>query len=200
MRWVAFDYGEVISKPTVALDALAAKLGVGPEHFRGAYWACRDLYDRGQDDLDYWQSVGALVGVDVSPVLARELTDVDHVGWLHADRESVALVAELAAEGVPLALLSNAPRSFAPMARRQKWFEHFRVAVFSGEHGIAKPDPAIWALLVRQLGASPSDCVFLDDREVNVEGAEAAGLTGVLWRGGAAAGRKELARLGFLSS
>ena len=69
--------------------------------------------------------------------------------------------------------------------------------MFSGDLGVAKPDPEIWAALARQLGTTPEDCVFFDDRQSNIDGAVAAGMSGVLWLGAVPA-REELVRLGVL--
>ncbi|MFI9006959.1 HAD-IA family hydrolase [Actinosynnema sp. NPDC053489] len=95
----------------------------------------------------------------------------------------MALVAEPAGAGVPPALLSNAPASLARVAEREPWAGHFRHLVFSGDVGVAKPDPRIFAVPAERLGADPADCAFFDDRPENVAGAVAAGLTGVLWQG-----------------
>lgn len=183
MRWVVFDYGEVISRPTGALPELAGLLGVPVEDFEPAYWKARDAYDRGQPDLEYWRAVGEVAGAAVDEELAARLTEVDVRGWLHPDPGSVELIEELASEGVPLALLSNAPVSFARVAEREPWARHFEHLVFSGDLGVAKPDPRIFAALAERLGAAPQDCVFFDDRQVNVDAANAAGLRGVLWQG-----------------
>ncbi|MEV0676761.1 HAD family phosphatase [Actinosynnema sp. NPDC050436] len=195
-RWVVFDYGNVISETHADLDRLAALLAVPRERFTGPYWAFRDAYDRGEPEEEYWRSVGRAAGVEVSGELARELTAVDTEGWLVTSPASVALVEELAAAGVPLALLSNAPSAFGRAVARQPWARHFRHLVFSGDHGAAKPAPAIWAVLADRLGTR--DCVFLDDREENVAGATEAGLTGIHWRTASHA-RAELVELGLLT-
>ena len=54
--------------------------------------------------------------------------------------------------------------------------------VFSGDLFMAKPDVEIYAALVGKLGAAAAaDCLFFDDRQTNVDGAVAAGLTAHLW-------------------
>lgn len=183
MRWVVFDYGEVISKPTEELPTLASLLGVSVEAFSSGYWTARDAYDRGQSDLEYWRAVGAAVDVPVDAALAERLTEVDVRGWLRPEPAVVGLIEELASAGVPLALLSNAPVSFARTAEKQPWTRHFQHLVFSGDLGVAKPDPRIFTGLAELIGAAPGDCVFFDDRQANVDGAIAAGLSGVLWQG-----------------
>ena len=43
-----------------------------------------------------------------------------------------------------------------------------------------KPDPAIYELTLERLGGgAPSDCVFLDDLDVNCEAARELGMTAV---------------------
>ena len=193
--WIVFDYGEVISTRTAALPTLASMLGAPAERFDDVYWAARDAYDRGQSDLDYWRAVGDVLGTAVSPELAASLTEVDTEGWLQPDPESLALLEELA--DLPLALLSNAPSSFGRAVEEQGWAKNFRHLVFSGDLGVAKPDPAIWEALARQLDTTPGDCVFFDDRQSNIDGAVEAGMGGVLWLGAVPA-REQLVRLGVL--
>jgi FMN phosphatase YigB (HAD superfamily) len=51
--------------------------------------------------------------------------------------------------------------------------------VYSDEVGLLKPDPRIYALSCERLGVVPGDAVFVDDKEVNVAGARAAGMHAV---------------------
>ena len=46
----------------------------------------------------------------------------------------------------------------------------------SGRFGLRKPDPAMFAAALRELGHDPATALFLDDTPANVEGARAAGL------------------------
>jgi putative hydrolase of the HAD superfamily len=61
-------------------------------------------------------------------------------------------------------------------AERHHGFEAITdVIVYSHEVGVAKPDPAIYAIATRKLGVEPHEVVFLDDDDSCVEGARAAG-------------------------
>lgn len=197
MRWIVFDYGEVISKRTRALPELAGVLGADPVKFESAYWADRLDYDRGWTDLQYWQRVGSAVDVSVDASTAAQLTKIDTTGWLGTDPATVDLLGSLHAAGVPLGLLSNAPASFARVASTQPWTRYFEHLLFSGDLGFVKPEAEIWAALLARLGARASDCVFYDDRQHNVDGAVAAGLTAKLWTTAADA-RQHLTALGVL--
>jgi putative hydrolase of the HAD superfamily len=54
--------------------------------------------------------------------------------------------------------------------------------ICSAEVGMAKPDPAIYALAAARLGLSPAACVFIDDSDRNVDAARAAGMHAVHYR------------------
>jgi len=181
MNWVVFDYGEVISRRTAAMPLLASRSGVTLADFEPAYWAARDRYDRGCTDLRYWTAVGGQLGVEVDDEMSRDLTAIDVDGWLAVEEDTLDLLRDLSAAGARLALLSNAPSSFGRAAERQPWAAHFTHLMFSGDVGMAKPDPEIWSALVDRLGTTPQDCLFLDDRQVNVDGARAAGLRAERW-------------------
>jgi putative hydrolase of the HAD superfamily len=179
--WLVFDYGGVISLHTEAIAAMAARVGVSAEAFEPGYWSEREAYDRGCPDIAYWRAVCAHVGVDVDERLSADLTRLDIDGWLPTDDNTVKLLGQLAGAGARLALLSNAPSSFARVAERQPWAEHFTHLVFSGDLRMAKPDAEIYAALVGKLGVGAADCLFVDDRPANVDGARAVGMSAHLW-------------------
>lgn len=80
---------------------------------------------------------------------------------------------------VRLYFLSNMPAPFARTLERRHHFLHwFDGGIFSGDARLAKPDPAIYALLEKRYALNPSQTVFMDDLLANVAVAEARG-----WRG-----------------
>jgi FMN phosphatase YigB (HAD superfamily) len=44
---------------------------------------------------------------------------------------------------------------------------------------MAKPDPAIYRHVLKELGTQPEETLFLDDKLVNVEAAEALGIKAI---------------------
>jgi putative hydrolase of the HAD superfamily len=185
MTWIVFDYGEVIAQrpPAQAFARLAEIAGAPAAEFEAGYWRFRDEFDRGMAELDYWQAVGAAAGIEIGPAEAEALSAVDLELWNSLDPRSVELVADLAADGRRLALLSNAPVSHGAAFRNREWAAPFRHFVISGDLGIAKPDAAIWQALVVRLGAAAGEVLFLDDREVNVAAAREAGIKAFVWTG-----------------
>lgn len=198
VRWVVFDYGEVISQRTAELPTLAGLLGTTEEAFAAAYWSEREAYDRGSTDAEYWGIVADRVGAQISDELVIKLTDTDVKGWLQTVPESLELVEELHAAGVGVAILSNAPVSFRHALERRPWIRRVDHLIVSGDLRCAKPDAAIWAELTDRLQAHPAEMVFFDDKPTNIVGAKEAGLRGVVWQD-AATGRAKLVELGLLS-
>ncbi len=90
--------------------------------------------------------------------------------------ETEAVIAELAARGVPQFGLTNMPQSKWPEVRAlSPAFTYLRDTVVSGEHGVAKPDPAIFELACTRTGMRPEELLFIDDSAANVAVAEAMG-------------------------
>lgn len=187
VRWVVFDYGEVISRRTAALPGIAAMLDADPEEFETAYFAERKAYDAGCPDLDYWRSVAARLDREVDAALSERLTSADVTGWMETDPGSLRLLDDLHEQGVALALLSNAPSSFGRAAERTEWARLFKHLVFSGDLKLSKPDARIYRALLDTLDAEPADCLFFDDRQENIDAAREAGLGAELWPGPEAA-------------
>jgi putative hydrolase of the HAD superfamily len=86
-------------------------------------------------------------------------------------------VERLRAAGVRTAVLSN---SWGPERYdRSRWDAMFDVVVLSCDHGVRKPDPAIYEIVLRELGLPASECVFVDDIGGNLKPARALGMTTV---------------------
>lgn len=96
-----------------------------------------------------------------------------------------ALVDELDRRGVPLFAITNFSADFwAPFrARENAFFRRFRDIVVSGEEKLLKPDPALYYRALDRFGVKPREALFVDDRQVNVDGAAAVGMRAHLFTG-----------------
>jgi 2-haloacid dehalogenase len=94
-----------------------------------------------------------------------------------------AIVEELDERGVPLFAITNFSAEFwAPFrAREDAFFRRFQGIVVSGEEKLLKPDPAIYYRALDRFRLRPEQALFVDDRKINVEGAEAVGMHGHLF-------------------
>ncbi|OLB03309.1 MAG: hypothetical protein AUH14_13405 [Candidatus Rokubacteria bacterium 13_2_20CM_69_15_1] len=97
------------------------------------------------------------------------------------DESARGALAALAGRGYTLALVSNIMRSpgvtLRRLLERYGLLGYFRHTTFSDEVGVRKPDPEIFALTLRALGAEPEGAVHVgDDAVLDVQGAHAAGM------------------------
>ena len=88
------------------------------------------------------------------------------------------IVEELDGRGVRLFAITNFSADFWPpfFAKEQAFLRRFREIVVSGEEKLLKPDPEIYFRALRRFGLRPHEALFIDDRQINVDGAEAVGM------------------------
>jgi 2-haloacid dehalogenase len=111
--------------------------------------------------------------------------------------DSVQILRELHAAGTPLFGLTNWSEELFPVARaRFDFLDLFEDIIVSGEEGVAKPDPEIFAILEKRIGRSLTGCLFIDDSPVNIAAAQEAGLDTILFTGNGHL-RKDLALRGL---
>ena len=113
-------------------------------------------------------------------------------------KSAVAVLKDLKDKGYPLYALTNWSAETFPIARAKydflNWFDGI---VVSGEERLVKPDPAIYARLLKRYQLHSSNCLFIDDNAANVSEAAHLGFETILFTGGDAL-RAELIRRGIL--
>ncbi len=95
------------------------------------------------------------------------------------------LIVKLRSEGYGIYFLSNISVEFSENAKIVPPRELFDGMVFSGVEKVLKPHPEIYRLLLSRYGLKAEDCIFIDDRLDNIEGAESCGIKGYLFDGDA---------------
>lgn len=79
------------------------------------------------------------------------------------------------------AMLSNVSAVIWNYYTPEQMDKYFDRVVLSYQEAIAKPDPRIYQLVCERLGVEPSECVFADDNEVNVDAANKIGMHGIVF-------------------
>ncbi len=183
LRAVIFDYGMVLTGPpnAEAHEALVRTTGLQPERFEDFYWANRHAYDEGKlTGITFWQKFLLGAGLDNSPAKVAELNHWDARMWTTQNPVMLAWQLELKQHGLLTAILSNMGDSVLEnMMREFDWLDRFDVLVWSYQHRVAKPDPAIYEHTMRQLGTRADETLFIDDKSVNIEAARALGMIAI---------------------
>ncbi len=96
--------------------------------------------------------------------------------------ESVDILMEIKRKGFPLYALSNwGSQEGFDLVRKEicPFFGLFDGVILSGVEKIAKPDPAIYKLLLDRFNLNPRETVFIDDRLDNVQAARNLGIEAI---------------------
>ncbi|MCF2526342.1 HAD-IA family hydrolase [Yinghuangia soli] len=137
--------------------------------------AFRDI-ELGRISQTEWNArFGALMGVSADNLMGRYLHDA-------FPAYSVLKVARQAREhGIKTAVLSNSlgREPYDPYAGFDL-HGTFDAVILSAEHGIRKPDPAIFQLALDRIGVPARECLFVDDSEDNLAAAHKIGMTPLL--------------------
>lgn len=132
-------------------------------------------WDRGMIYLEnYVDSVRSITGAT-----KKEIIDAVRVG--HAPNQKLRIYIESLKEaGYLIGLLSNIGGPIADMLPKN-FYTLFDTITLSYTTGYIKPDKQIFEHHVDSSGLNPEEIVFIDDRQVNVDGAVSAGMSGLLY-------------------
>lgn len=97
---------------------------------------------------------------------------------------AVSFIKELKEKGYKVYLLSNYPSFAFSMHAKEKFtfLPYVDGKVISGFIKMVKPERDIYEYLLSQYDLLAEECVFLDDRQENVEGAKEVGMKGIVFR------------------
>ncbi|MGE7390457.1 HAD-IA family hydrolase [Streptomyces sp. NPDC004126] len=138
----------------------------------------------GRITRDQWaQSIAEQLREDFYEPRAWELAEAMTRSPFAADQAVVSVLRGARAAGLSLVLVTNAALDLDEDLAAMGLTDLADHVVSSAREGVAKPDPEIYAIAAERAGAAPQRCLFVDDRQENVEAAVAFGMTGVHYRG-----------------
>lgn len=178
MKTVIFDLGGVLvdfchKKMCIQIAEIAE---LDPKKIQEVLFGgnIRELYEKGLIDSQY-------VHLKLCQVAKRAI-NFDEL--MHAVSNifepipaTIALIDELKSKGVKLLLLSNTFEShFEHAQKNYPFLRKFDGFLLSYKVGIRKPDPKIFRMALCMAGASPENCLYVDDVKNNTAAAIEAGL------------------------
>jgi putative hydrolase of the HAD superfamily len=192
IRAVISDFGGVLTSPL--FESFAAWQRKSTLSFEQLGQAMADATERSGIHPLYELEKGTLSEAEFLRMLEAELEPSTSLSGmrdvyfehLHPNRPMIDLMRELRGRGVRMALLTNNVREWEPQwrAKLPEIDEIFEVVVDSAFVGMRKPDPEIYVLTLERLGGDiePSECLFVDDVDVNCETARSLGMHAVHYR------------------
>ena len=189
LKAVISDFGGVLTTPLLAsFMALQDEIGIEPGTLGRAM---QRIAEREGEHPLFELERGRIDEADFLAALSREVApEVGHEPQLHRFSEiyfdalevnepMIGVMRDARRRGLRMALLTNNIREWEPLWRAMLPVDEiFHVVVDSAFVGMRKPEREIYELTVERLddGIGPSDCLFVDDVEVNVETASDLGM------------------------
>ena len=185
IKSIAFDVGNVLLRLNYdrIVSSLAQTGNVDPEPL---WQKMQDLftgYDQGLsiyaeyekgslDTAEFVQRFNDATDLTISP-------DDFSAPWndlFDENREISKIVAALKGQ-LPLMLLSNTNEIHADsFTKKYEVMRHFDHHIFSHRVGAMKPDEKIYRAALAVLDLEPAELFFIEDREMNIRGAQALGI------------------------
>ncbi len=182
-RAVLLDFGGVLATEGFreGLAAIARRNDLDPVHLHGK--ASDLVYDTGYvtgegTEEAFWERLREETGIrGADEELRREI-----LGRFRLRPALMDAVRRLRVEGIVVAILSDQTDWLGELDVRDGFFAAFD-RVFNSYHlGKGKRDPTVFDDVLRELGVTPGNAVFVDDNPGNVERAASRGLRAVLFQ------------------
>jgi HAD superfamily hydrolase (TIGR01509 family) len=186
-QWIVFDLGNVVVKLGSSLLPLVREQ-LGREVPQQFIDACRDHFITehtnlslkeqfqlgAQEPEEVYRKLSKLLDDQLSPERLREL-DLQQIQGEFP--QSLQLLEQLQRSHFRIACLSNTHAvHWEHMKRTYKSFRYFEKKLASHLYGVAKPNPEIYKKMFADLACEPKHILFIDDRELNIIGAQALGM------------------------
>lgn len=181
---IVFDVGKVLVsyEPDAYMDSLGLsaerKARINVAMFENPLW---DASDQGLGTPE--ELLEKFMAND--PELSGEIRKIYETVGNTVERMPYALswIKEMKELGYRVYILSNYSENMLNQTREKLAFLPLMDGVvFSYRIRRLKPDPEIYRYLFETFSLKPEECVFLDDRPENIEGARNAGMQGILFR------------------
>lgn len=132
---------------------------------------------------------------DIEMELRASLSDLSQI--LGKTDYAVLWLKELKQQGYQLLFLSNfSEKVFHECAHAMDFLPLMDGGIFSYKVNLIKPNPAIYEMLLKNYHLKPSECVFIDDTQENIDAAKKLGIHGITFVSLQQA-KKELESLGI---
>ncbi len=171
IKGIIFDFFGVLSAGVVDEWFPKYTPHLSKEEYQEKYLNPFDAGDMSANDM--WEKLASISG-KTGPEIANEWVALARIDWAMIARLQefetkyrVAVCTNVGGDFLNAVLVANDLR------------DAFKTLVISSEVRLVKPGAEIYRLVLQKLELASEEAVFIDDREINVRGAEAVGMHGI---------------------
>ena len=171
IKAVIFDYGGVIKVAYPIPLTIASVFKVSEQEIAAQKKNTAPFYSLLQRGLiketDFWKKVADALGKSV-PKEVKKLARKSYSESFSIHSEILELVKELKSRKIKTAVLSNIAKLQAEVIRENKGYKGFTALVLSYKEKLEKPTLDIYLSAVKKLKVQPGECIFIDDKQINL--------------------------------
>ncbi|MCK5600869.1 HAD-IA family hydrolase [Candidatus Pacearchaeota archaeon] len=168
VKAILFDWGGVLGKSSSekASKIIYQKAGLNPQDIVRLVDEHDAPYLTKDNDEEYYQKLSTIFNESIDR-LKGLLCEITFTDLYHSLGEF---------GGYDIYLLSNQTATRTKAIKKVTDFSKFRGTFFSDEMGLKKPDRKYYELVLKHIGLPANECLFIDDKERNTEGAKKIGM------------------------
>lgn len=182
IKVIVFDFGSVIAKTDKeqVSQFVSQSLDLSQEETEEAFNQLKQHASEGKDDHSFWITYTKNKGIKLPYHWLNKL-DEEKLQALKVIPGMIELVKDLQKQGYQTALLSNSRQSQTAIKSKLGLYDLFNPVQFSYEIGIKKPNPKAYQIFLNKLKVPADAVLFIDNRQVNVDGAKELGIDGIVF-------------------
>lgn len=177
IKFVLFDWGGVLAYGGHSFwKTIQEMLGVKiDEKHMAEYKKLRIGINTGRlTEEEFAAGFNNLTGAEVSSAV----WNIQEIVSIRPEMEE--FVRGLKSRGLRVGIISNMNKMTASSIRKRGGYNSFDMVINSCDVGVLKPSPEIYDIALQKIGATPDDCVFIDDLAANLVYPESIGVKTVL--------------------
>ncbi|HET9719803.1 MAG TPA: HAD family phosphatase [Solirubrobacteraceae bacterium] len=193
IQGVISDFGGVLTSPLLdAFAAIQASSGLSVEDLGHGMFAVAgrlgvnpliELETGRMSEADFLRELGAQLSLQLGRSVEMQGFGEAYFESLHPNPAMIQYMRELRGRGYRMAICTNNVREWESLWRAKLPVEEiFDVVVDSAFVGTRKPEPRIYQLTLDRLELPAEACLFIDDVDINCDGARQAGMQAVHFR------------------
>lgn len=182
IKVVIFDIGGVTIKYPMhhVYRALEKKFKIDRKKIREKDLELDPVIETNKISLkEYWSRFAEGLGVDTSLFRKEYIKAFVDTAILN---KSVAKIIERVKKKYRVATISNTMNLHEKIHRSKGHYKFFSRVFLSNKLGMRKPHREIYLYAIEKLNIKPPECVFIDDKQENVEGARKVGMKAILFK------------------
>jgi putative hydrolase of the HAD superfamily len=177
---IFFDWGGVIANDPgdEFLGLLLRQIGATDGQVEEIFETYMSRFMRGQiSEAEYWSELSMHYGFKIHDSISDEFKK-----WkgLVANQDILALAKTAQTKGLKTAIFSNVIEPTYNVLQQAGYYDQFDEIIASCKVGLAKPQTEIYQLALDQLHTTAAQSIFIDDKQANLDPADAMGFTTVL--------------------